>query len=51
MFTFIPQTPCKYWGLSEFIRKRNLVIQLGQETFCPSQYCVRIGCFTLGLDK
>ena len=28
MFTFIPQTPCKYWGLSEFIRKRNLVNQI-----------------------
>ena len=28
MFTFIPPTPCKYWGWREFIRKRNLVIQI-----------------------
>ena len=35
----------------DFYTLQNAVIQLGQLTFFPSQYCVRIGWITLGRER
>lgn len=34
-----------------FTRCYYMVIQFGQLTCLPSQYCVRIGCLTFGLER
>lgn len=43
--------PSKYKGLRVFVCPCKKVNQFGQLTLRPSQYCVRIGCRTLGLER
>ena len=40
-----------YFSYKNFIRTYSKAIHSGQDTFFPSQYCVRIGCLTFGRDR